>query len=104
MKPHSAAAVLGVCTLLGACAQVQWTKAGASPDAVARDLDECREVAMRQSPPACLAPALTQGVNPAFGPMPGSPAASESSTRFVEEQQDVRQCMVKRGYTLQREN
>src|SRR5689334_17440531 len=98
MKPHSAAALLGSFALLAACAQTQWTKAGVSPDVVARDLDECREVAMRQTPPPGLAPALTQGVNPAFGPMPGSPAATESSTRFVEEQQDVRQCMVKRGY------
>jgi hypothetical protein len=82
---------------LAACADMDWTKAGADKAAVSRDLDDCRGAALGRSPPANAIMPQDRTVTGAVAP--GRPAGS-ANERFISEHESVRACMVGRGYQL----
>lgn len=89
------AASLHACALGG-----QWTRAGADRASIDRDLEQCREAALRGAPAAvpagsAIAPA-TAGERLVLVP------SRDSNERFVAEQEVVRRCMTGRGYRLER--
>jgi hypothetical protein len=85
---------------LAACADMDWTKAGADKAMVSRDLDDCRGNALRNAPPpGAVASQDPQMVDRGSAPNTGRPAGS-SNERFIAEHEAVRQCMVSRGYKL----
>ena len=77
---------------------MQWSKPGADPARVARDLDACRGQALAGATP----PVFTSRSPDASAD--GRPAAmrpsASSNERFVEEHEVVRACMLRRGYEL----
>jgi hypothetical protein len=83
---------------LTACADMDWTRAGADKAAVSRDIDDCRGAWLRRSEPpevkASQATATSRGAAP-----PGRPATS-ANERFIAEHDAVRQCMTAKGYQL----
>ena len=86
--------------VLAACAEMDWTKAGADKAAVTRDLDECRGRALRGvQPPAASVTHDPQAVDRGGSPS-GSRPATGANERFIAEHEAVRQCMVARGYKL----
>ena len=100
MKTVRFGAVLATIALLAqGCADMQWSKAGADAAMVARDQDECRAVALgRAGPPVAGRTSLearTDGGRP-----PVMTPAQGSNERFVAEHEEVRRCMIERGYTL----
>ena len=99
----SSVVVAGALALtLGACADMQWTKAGADTAAVSRDLEQCRASALRGAAPAAAAMSQdAQVVDRAAAPIAGRPAGT-TNERFVAEHEDTRRCMVSRGYQLTR--
>jgi hypothetical protein len=103
MKTLNLAAVLAVPTLIfGGCAEMRWAKPGADTAAVSRDLDDCRASALTRTGPR--APGVgTQDAQMTGGgasPTSGRPA-SNANDRFIAEHEDVRMCMLRRGYQLQ---
>ena len=95
--PHAAA--LGVVLLAAGCAQMQWNKPGADATMVARDQDECRAAAIgRAGPPVAGRTGLDArtdgGRPPVMAPSQGS------NERFVAEHEEMRRCMLERGYQL----
>ena len=78
---------------------MQWTKPGADAAMVARDQDECRGQALgRANPPAVpagSADARTDGIR--TGAMSQTAGSNE---RFVAEHEEIRRCMLRRGYQL----
>ena len=99
MKTVPYAASLGIVLLAAGCAEMQWSKPGANAAAVARDQDECRSAALgRAGPPVAGRTSLearTDGSRP-----PVMAPAQGSNERFVAEHEEVRRCMIERGYTL----
>jgi hypothetical protein len=100
ISPALAAAVL--MSALGGCAgDMRWTKPGADGVAVSRDLDDCRGNALRdatpQGPgvPSHDGPMLDRG-----GTTMSTRQSGTSNDRFIAEHEDVRLCMVRRGYQL----
>jgi hypothetical protein len=92
------AAALAILSAQG-CSGLNWTKPGADANTISRDLDDCRAVALgRATPP--VAPAGSSEAT-TDGGRPGAmrPAAG-SNERFVAEHEEVRRCMLKRGYEL----
>lgn len=101
MKTLSSIALATASVFSSGCAETHWTKPGADAALVSRDFEECREDALRRAIPAGVAASASQSMSPGAGPMAGSPAGGTSGTRFVQEQEDVRECMLRRGYRLQ---
>ena len=100
MKNVPYATTLAAIALLAhGCAQMQWSKPGADAATLARDQNECRGEALRRGPPPVTgvgsADARTDGSRP--GVM--SPGQG-SNERFVAENEEMRRCMLKRGYEL----
>ena len=98
---HARVLAFTLVVALGACAEMRWTKAGADPAAVSRDLDECRASALGRAP-AQSAGGLsrnTQAIEGTAAPL-GTRAPGSSNERFIAEHEDVRLCMVRRGYQL----
>lgn len=100
MKRVTHAAIAAVIALIThGCTTMQWTKPGADATAVARDQDDCRASALRRANPTIAGPgspdARTDGGRPGvMSPTQGS------NERFVAEHEEVRRCMLKRGYEL----
>ena len=86
-----------VASLVAACADMDWTKAGADKAAVSRDMDDCRGAWLRRAEPP-EAKASQERTQPAVV-APGRPAGS-ANERFIAEHEAVRQCMVAKGYQL----
>ena len=99
MKSALRAATLAAVALTAGCAEMRWTKAGADAAAVARDQDECRAQALRRGPPPVAGvgspDARTDGSRPA-----GMTTAQGSNERFIAENEEMRRCMLQRGYQL----
>ena len=81
--------------LLAACAAGNaptWQKAGASESAVNEDLQQCRVQARLSPDPSILA-----------APSPhtsGTPMIDRGQERDAKENQEIRACMQKKGYSL----
>ena len=88
------AAALG----LAACADMDWTRAGADKATVSRDMDDCRGAWLRRAEPPEVK-ASQQSTTSAVTTAPTRPAAT-SNERFIAEHDAVRQCMVSKGYQL----
>jgi hypothetical protein len=87
---------------LAACADMEWTRAGADKAAVSRDLDECRGAALRRAPPSGgVVSQDPQMVDRGATPSSARPAGT-SNERFMAEHEDVRRCMSGKGYQLAR--
>lgn len=89
-------------TALGACAPMEWHKAGATEDALRKDLDECREYARVAS----WQDASLHGMNtprvvvdPAGRAFVTQNNVGESD-RFLVESDLTRACMQRQGYEL----
>ena len=106
MKTSSLLVAASTVLLLGACAEMKWTKSGADAATVSRELDDCRAVALRRG--ATVQPAAATSAEPQLpidrgATSPGNRAvAGSSNERFVAEHEQVRACMTQRGYQLQR--
>src|SRR5687767_10290155 len=100
MKNLFYAALFGAGALLAqGCAQMQWTKPGADAATIARDQDQCRAQALRRGAP----PVAGVGSPDARtdGGRPGVMAPAQGSNeRFVAEHEEMRRCMLQRGYEL----
>ena len=92
--------------LLGACAEMKWTKPGANAATVSRELDDCRATALRRG--TAIQPAAAPSAEPQLPIDRGASSAGNrsvagsSNERFVAEHEQVRACMTERGYQLQR--
>lgn len=99
MKTLFSATVLAAAVLLQGCAQMQWTKPGADAATIARDQNECRSVALGRAAPTVAGrggpDSRTDG-----GRSPVMAPAQGSNERFVAENEEVRRCMLQRGYQL----
>ena len=100
MKNALCAAILAAAALLmQGCAEMRWTKPGADAPAVARDQDECRVQALRRGPPPVAGvgnpDARTDGSRSG-----GMTTAQGSNERFIAENEEMRRCMLQRGYQL----
>ena len=98
MKTVPYAALTAAALLAAGCAQMQWTKPGADAATIARDQDECRSQALRATPPVAGArspDARSDGTRP-----PVMAPAQGSNERFVAEHEEMRRCMLQRGYQL----
>ena len=99
MSRLAAACAVVLATLVQGCSSnMQWTKPGADPSAVARDSEQCREVALRRA----TIPVAPAGSSEAMSDRRtgGLSTSGGSNERFVAEQEEVRRCMLKRGYQL----
>lgn len=104
MKTRYLVITLALSTALAAgCAGSQWAKTGADATTVARDQDECREEALARGMPRGTPAMTSQGIGRSSGSLAGHPATS-GNTRVIEEHEDVRHCMLRRGYRLERTN
>ena len=94
--------VLGLCIAFSACAEMRWTKPGTDANQASRDLDACRGEALQRSGPREAGP---------FGPdrqftvergtgASGARPAGTSDERFIADHEEVRVCMLRRGYQL----
>lgn len=95
---HAAAAAAIVLIVQG-CTSMQWAKPGADAAAVARDQNDCRSAALRRANPTVAGSgspdARTDGGRPAV-----MAPAYGSNERFVAEHEEIRRCMLQRGYEL----
>ena len=94
-----AATLVAVALLANGCGQMQWSKPGADAAAIANDQDQCRSQALRRGPPPI------SGVGSADarsdGGRPGVMAPVQGSNEcFVAENEEMRRCMLQRGYEL----
>ena len=97
MKIVPYAATAAVVLLAAGCAEMQWSRPGADAALVARDQDECRAQALQRAIPSVAA----RGTPDARTSMPGTPPQGQgSSDRFVAEHEEMRRCMLQRGYEL----
>ena len=99
MKTVAHAVALSIVLLAAGCAEMQWSKPGADAAAIARDQDECRSAALgRAGPPVAGRSGLDArtdgGRPPVMAPTQGS------NERFVAEHEEMRRCMLERGYQL----
>lgn len=89
--------------LCGACADLQWHKAGATAEALETDLAECRGEARRNAgpDPRFLRPDAGRivGIDSASRPVPASSGRLDGD-RFLVEHDLTRICMQRRGYEL----
>ena len=100
MKALQRAAAAAVIALIvqGCSSNMQWSKPGADAPMVARDQDECRAVALganRPAAPASSPDARSDGMR--TGAMSQTAGSNE---RFVAEHEEIRRCMLRRGYQL----
>ena len=99
------APALAAClVLLGACADMRWTRSGADEATVSRELDECRAQALRRAAPAGAGTAAADPqvpVDRAGVPTGNRSVAGSANERFIAEHESVRVCMTARGYQLQ---
>ena len=96
--PHGAV-LAALVLLVQGCAEMQWSKPGADAAAIAREQDECRAAAIgRAGPPVAGRGSLDArsdgGRPPVMAPTQGS------NERFVAEHEEMRRCMMERGYQL----
>jgi hypothetical protein len=88
--------------LVAACAEMQWSKDGAAPADLERDLAGCREQAHvqaeRQSVPHAAGPRIV-GVDAAGRPIVSQPERIDGD-RFLAERDLTRHCMGRKGYKL----
>ena len=99
MKPSlGIAAAAAIALIVQGCSSVQWSKPGADPVMVSRDLDACRAQALRGATPPVFT-GRTPDASADGRPTAMRPAAG-SNERFVEEHEVVRACMLRRGYEL----
>jgi hypothetical protein len=96
------ATVVVAAMLVTGCAEMRWTKPGADAAAAARDLEECRASALARTGPRSpvVVSQDAQMVDRGGSPTATRPAGT-SNDRFMAEHEDVRVCMVRRGYQLQ---
>ncbi len=94
--------VAALLLLVTACAEMQWSKDGAAPADLERDLAACREQAQvqaeRQSVPHAGGPRIV-GVDPAGRPIVSQPERIDGD-RFLAERDLTRHCMGRKGYKL----
>ncbi|HYC46611.1 MAG TPA: hypothetical protein VED01_14150 [Burkholderiales bacterium] len=83
------------------CASGQWTKPGADAAMVNREMEECRKLALSRAT-APVAPAGSPAARTDGGRVGALTPAVGSNERFVNEHEDIRRCMIQRGYALQR--
>ena len=84
--------------LASGCAEMQWSKPGADAGALARDQNECRAIALQRSAP--IAARGTLDARTDGGRAPVMAPAQGSNERFVAEHEEMRRCMIQRGYQL----
>lgn len=96
-------ALVAALALLGGCASLEWQKAGAAPEIRDRDIAECtadaRSEAQRRVPLARI-----QGPKIMIDQQGRTAAVQhpvQNEERFSLEQALLRQCMTRRGYTLE---
>jgi hypothetical protein len=89
-------------SILGGCAgDMRWSKPGADAATISRDLDECRGNALLHAAPQGAGvptqdgPVLDRGATTMSTRQSGT-----SNERFIAEHEDVRLCMLRRGYQL----
>lgn len=99
MKTLLSATILATALLAAGCAQMQWTKPGADAGAVTRDLNECRSIALGRAAPTVAGRAAPDTRSDGGRPPVMAPAQG-SNQRFVAEHEEVRRCMLQRGYQL----
>src|SRR5687768_11558520 len=94
--------VLVTCLAVGACAEMRWSKPGVDANQASRDLDACRGAALQRSGPrgagtagADMQSAVERGTSAS-----GTRPAGTSDDRFIAEHEEVRVCMLQRGYQL----
>ena len=102
MKTLLRTGMLVLCIAFGACAEMRWTKPGTDANQASRDLDACRGAALQRSGPrgagaagADMQSTIERGTSPS-----GARPAGTSDDRFIAEHEDVRTCMLQRGYQL----
>jgi hypothetical protein len=92
-----------VVMLAAGCANLQWHKPEADADALARDIEECRQSARAQAQRETLPRAFTSPL-PITADRRGQVAAGPSSSRDADvlllEQNLTRACMENKGYRL----
>lgn len=88
-----------LCVALAACAEMRWSRPDADAAQVSRDLDACRGAALQRPAPrgAAIREADTQS---AIERRSGMQPAGTSDDRFIAEHEEVRVCMLQRGYQL----
>src|SRR4051812_32734211 len=93
--------------MLGACAEMRWTKPGSDAATVSRELDACRGAALRREgapqPPAAPSADPQTPVDRAATSAGNRSVVGTSNERFVAEHEAVRLCMTQRGYRLEPE-
>lgn len=100
MKRSTHATLAAVIALIAqGCTSLQWTKPGADAAAIARDQDDCRASALRRANPTIAGPGSPDARTDGGRPVVMAPAHG-SNERFVAEHEEVRRCMLKRGYEL----
>ena len=102
MKTLLRSGVLVLCIAFGACAEMRWTKPGADANQASRELDACRGAALQRSGPrgAGAASPNMQSIVERGTSASGARPAGTSDDRFIAEHEDVRTCMLQRGYQL----
>ncbi|HUP95647.1 MAG TPA: hypothetical protein VM164_12120 [Burkholderiales bacterium] len=103
MKTILRTGVLVMCIAFSACAEMRWTKPGADVNQASRDLDACRGAALQRSGPrgvGAAAGAEMQGTIERGTIAPSTRAAGTSDDRFIADHEEVRTCMLQRGYQL----
>jgi len=98
--------LLVICIASGACAEMRWTRPGADANQASRDLDACRGAALQRSGPrgAGAAGADMQNSIERGTSASGTRPAGTSDDRFIAEHEEVRVCMLQRGYQLRPAN
>ena len=94
------AALAGIVLAMQGCQSGgTWTKSGADPSMVSNDMEECRKLALfRANPP--VAPSGSPNARTDIS-RPGAVGGSAGSNeRFVNEQEEIRRCMLRKGYEL----
>ena len=102
MKTPLRSGVLVLCIAFGACAEMRWTKPGADANQASRDLDACRGAALQRSGPrgaGAAGPDMQSTVERGTSASGARPAGA-ADDRFIAEHEEVRACMLKRGYQL----
>ena len=97
--PLHAAAFAAIAVFAHGCAELQWTKQGADAATIARDQDQCRAQALRRGPPPVSGVGSSDARTDGGRPIVMAPAQG-SNERFVAEHEEVRRCMLQRGYEL----
>ena len=91
--------VLGLCIAFGACAEMRWTRPGADANQASRDLDACRGAALQRSGPRGADVEMRSAVERGTSAASARPAGT-AEDRFIAEHEEVRTCMLQRGYQL----